>query len=116
MFGKRLAEIRNSKGISQYELADRLKFTRTQLANYEQGKREPDFTTLITLADYFNVSLDYLLGRTDQKSIKSEKIMQNVLIYGREKENLTPEEADYLKENLYMLRKYKALWRLKEEN
>ena len=66
MFGKRLAEIRKKKELSQYELADRLGFSRGQIANYEQGKREPDYETLQKLADFFNVSTDYLLGRTDE--------------------------------------------------
>ena len=64
MFGKRLAELRAKMGISQYELAQRLHFSRGQIANYEQGTREPDFQTLVKIADFFDVSLDYLLGRT----------------------------------------------------
>jgi len=53
LFGRRLAELRNHKGMSQYELADRLQLSRGQIANYEQGTREPDFQTLIRLADFF---------------------------------------------------------------
>jgi transcriptional regulator with XRE-family HTH domain len=108
VFGKRLAEIRNNKGISQYELADRLKFTRAQLANYEQGNREPDFVTLITLADYFEVSLDYLLGRTDQSSLSSKVELYNVAFFNKEKEDLTEGEAEYLRETLNLFRKYKS--------
>ncbi|MCP1307989.1 helix-turn-helix domain-containing protein [Paenibacillus tyrfis] len=109
MFGKRLAELRNKKGISQYELADRLQFTRAQLANYEQGTREPDFQTLVTLADYFEVSLDDLLGRTNNVAVTTTEY-KNVVFFGEEKENLTDEEAEYLKENLLLLRKYKTRW------
>ncbi|KZM54943.1 helix-turn-helix domain-containing protein [Aeribacillus pallidus] len=67
MFGKRLASLRKKMGISQYELADRLGFSRGQLANYEQGKRQPDFDTLQKIADFFEVSTDYLLGRSENK-------------------------------------------------
>ncbi|MFB0843564.1 helix-turn-helix domain-containing protein [Paenibacillus oleatilyticus] len=109
MFGKRLAELRNKKGISQYDLADRLQFTRAQLANYEQGTREPDFQTLVTLADYFEVSLDDLLGRTNNAAVPTNEY-KNVVFFGEEKENLTDEEAEYLKENLLLLRKYKTKW------
>ncbi|HEY4601223.1 MAG TPA: helix-turn-helix domain-containing protein [Cerasibacillus sp.] len=66
MLGKRLAELRKSKGLSQYELANRLGFSRGKLANYEQGSREPDYETLKHIADYFEVSVDYLLGRTEK--------------------------------------------------
>lgn len=65
MFGKRLAQLRKEKGLSQYELADRMGFSRGQVANYEQGKREPDYETLQKIADFFDVSTDYLLGRRD---------------------------------------------------
>lgn len=74
MFGKRLAQLRKEKGISQYEFADRIGFSRGQVANYEQGKREPDYETLQKIADFFNVSTDYLLGRIDSdKTIKNEE-------------------------------------------
>lgn len=66
MFGERLAQLRKSRKLSQYELADRLGFSRGQVANYEQGKREPDYATLQKFADFFEVSTDYLLGRNDE--------------------------------------------------
>ena len=53
MLGKRIAALRKEKGLSQYELADRLGFSRGKLANYEQGTREPDYETLIK--SYFTV-------------------------------------------------------------
>ncbi|QNK87792.1 helix-turn-helix transcriptional regulator [Sporosarcina sp. resist] len=65
MLGKRLAELRNMKGISQYELADRLGFSRGKLANYEQGSRQPDYETLKLIANYFGVTTDYLLDNSD---------------------------------------------------
>ena len=68
MFGKRLATVRKKQNLSQYALADRLGFSRGQIANYEQGKRQPDYETLIKIADFFGVSTDYLLGVTDNPS------------------------------------------------
>ncbi|AOP14574.1 HTH-type transcriptional regulator Xre [Bacillus licheniformis] len=67
MLGKRIAALRKEKGLSQYELADRLGFSRGKLANYEQGTREPDYETLIKIADFFEVSTDYLLRGVDPK-------------------------------------------------
>ena len=72
MFGKRLASIRKKRGLSQYQLADKLGFSRGQIANYEQGKREPDYQTLIKIAEFFDVSTDYLLGATDNPA-RTEK-------------------------------------------
>lgn len=111
MFGKRLAELRNNKGISQYELAARMKLSRGQLANYEQGTREPDFNTLIALADFFEVSLDSFLGRNRTTNEFNEE-PANVAYFGEKKENLTEEESNFLKESLHLLRSYEL--RLKE--
>jgi len=38
------------------------------IANYEQGRREPDYNTIFVFADFYHVSIDYLLGRTDEKN------------------------------------------------
>ncbi|MED3888186.1 helix-turn-helix transcriptional regulator [Priestia aryabhattai] len=65
MLGKRIAKLRKEKGLSQYELAERLGFSRGKLANYEQGSRQPDYDTLQLIATYFDVSTDYLLGKSD---------------------------------------------------
>ena len=61
----RLKEIRNNRGITQLKLAMDLNISQNTISRYETGEREADYTTLIRLADYFNVSLDYLLERTD---------------------------------------------------
>ena len=61
----RLKEIRKSKGISQLKLAMDLSMNQNSISRYESGMREADYDTLIKLADYFHVSIDYLLERTD---------------------------------------------------
>lgn len=63
MLGRRIAKLRNSKGLSQYELAEKLGFSRGKLSNYEQGSRQPDYDTLAQIADFFGVTTDFLLGR-----------------------------------------------------
>lgn len=65
MLGKRLSELRKEKGMTQEELAKALNITRSALSLYEIGKRDPDSATLKKIADFFGVSIDYLLGRTD---------------------------------------------------
>ena len=62
---KRLKELRKAKNISQLKLALDLNMNQNSISRYETGEHEADYKTLIALADYFNVSIDYLLGRTD---------------------------------------------------
>ena len=61
----RLKEIRKKRSITQLKLAMDLNISQNTISRYETGEREADYATLIRLADYFNVSLDYLLKRTD---------------------------------------------------
>ncbi len=61
----RLKELRKKKNISQLKLALDCNMNQNSISRYENMEREADYETLIRLADYFNVSLDYLLGRTD---------------------------------------------------
>ena len=53
-------------------LLTRLEYTRSTIGMYETGAREPDFETLETIADFFNVDIDYLLGRTNKTTILPE--------------------------------------------
>lgn len=61
----RLREIRKKRGISQLKLAIDLNMNQNSISRYECGEREADYSTLIKFANYFNVSIDYLLERTD---------------------------------------------------
>lgn len=72
MIGSRLIYLRKQKGLTQEELAQKLGLPRTTYAGYENESREPDFKTLVKLADYFNTSLDFIFGRTDNQRPISE--------------------------------------------
>ncbi len=63
-FGKRLKKLRQNHNLRQVDLADILGLAQTTITNYENNDRFPGQKTLKEIADYFNVSLDYLLGRT----------------------------------------------------
>ena len=65
----RLKELRKKRHISQLKLAMDLNMNQNSISRYETGEREADYATLILFADYFNVSLDYLLERTDNPEI-----------------------------------------------
>ncbi|HIE12145.1 MAG TPA: XRE family transcriptional regulator [Desulfotomaculum sp.] len=71
--GERLAALRREKGLSQAELAKLLNMGQSTIAMYERTRRTPDPTTLKRLADFFNVSVDYLLGRTNNRAGSGEK-------------------------------------------
>ena len=64
-FSKRLRELRTSKDLSQQKLAELLNTSKSSINMYERGEREPGLEMLESIADYFNVDLDYLLGKTD---------------------------------------------------
>ncbi|MBD5130334.1 MAG: helix-turn-helix transcriptional regulator [Ruminococcaceae bacterium] len=65
----RLKELREKRKLSQVRLAIELDLNQNSISRYENGTREADYRTLLAFADYFNVSLDYLFGRTDNPEI-----------------------------------------------
>ena len=65
-FKTRLKELRRQRRITQKEMGEYLGITTRAYQFYESGDRYPDFQGLIALADYFQVSIDYLVGRTDE--------------------------------------------------
>ncbi|MCI8343909.1 MAG: helix-turn-helix transcriptional regulator [Clostridia bacterium] len=65
----RLKELREKKGVSQLKLAMDLNMNQNSVSRYETGARQADYETLIAFADYFNVSVDYLLERTENPKI-----------------------------------------------
>ena len=68
-FSTRLRELRKSKNVNQTALGNDVGVTLKQIQRYEHGLNEPTLSVLIALADYFNVSVDYLLGRTDNPDV-----------------------------------------------
>lgn len=66
----RLREIRKAKGISQLKMAMDLNTNQNTISRYETGKREPGIYELIKIADYLDVSIDFLLGRTNNPNIQ----------------------------------------------
>lgn len=61
-----MRELRKARKISQLKMAMDLNMNQNTISRYETMEREADYRTLITIADYFGVSLDYLLGRTER--------------------------------------------------
>lgn len=76
MLNIRLTSLRKSKKKTQQDIADYLGVTRPAYTAYERGTRHPDYDTLQKLADYYDVTTDYLLGRTDNPYMTEEQEFQ----------------------------------------
>lgn len=99
MIGKRIAELRKEKGMTQEELAKALNITRSALSLYEIGKRDPDTETVKKLADFFGVSIDYLMGKSNIRNPYNEFLAQAKEKYG----SRGKKQAEELLENIQSL-------------
>lgn len=79
MLGKRIKELRLEKRITQSELSNYLGLTPKMVSFYELGQRFPPQDIIIKLADYFNVSADYLLGRSEIRN--PDKLLKEYTLY-----------------------------------
>lgn len=69
----RLKELRKEKDVMQKDVANFLDISSSAYGFYEQGKRTPTSDIVVKLAEYFDVSTDYLLGKTDERNIETKK-------------------------------------------
>lgn len=100
MLAERLLELRKENKKTQQQVADYLKITRPAYTAYERGTRHPDYETLEKIADFFSVTTDYLLGRTDTVFPQEHMVGRNDKIHPSKISNvvtLTPEEHSLLK-------------------
>lgn len=99
--GNILRELLELNNITQKELAEKLAFAPSTLGNYIQGTREPDYNTLLIIADYFHVTTDFLLGH---------KVSADILTHDEELllhlfRSLTPDQQEfYLEQGKIFLR------------
>lgn len=78
-FNQRLKELRLKSQLSQQSLADQIGISKSSINMYERGEREPGIETLETFADFFNVDMDYLLGKSDVKNPAANLLGYNYL-------------------------------------
>lgn len=100
----KLKELRKLRKISQKELANQLGFAQNTLSQYETGMHQPDNVTLMKIAEFFDVSVDYLLGKNDNKEKTNNKVNE-----------LLPDIDDLTPENKEDLRKYYELLKIKQK-
>ena len=98
-FSVKLKELRTENGLSQLQLAKILNYTQSNICEWENGKVEPRADALIAISSYFNISIDYLLGRTEDpdtivlKSYNLKSREQKLLENYRK---LPPQTQDYV--------------------
>ncbi|MCS7463728.1 helix-turn-helix domain-containing protein [Paenibacillus doosanensis] len=89
-YGQTIAKLRNKRCMTQEELASRVGITRSALSHYENNRREPDYETIQKFADFFEVTVDYLMGRSEdtyyinefanQLELSDEAIMERFVL------------------------------------
>ena len=114
MFGNRLKELRKSKNMYQKELAAELDVTMQTISGWEINRTTPDYDMLVKIANFFKVSVDFLLGNekkaTDlEAELKDKEVLKRTLIkngYMKDNEDLTNEELKRLMEFVKINKKY----------
>lgn len=77
--GERIRSLREKMGLTQKELASKLNVPNQNISNYERGFRQPDYDTLQLIADFFEVTTDYLLGRNNKSTANEEEEFQKFI-------------------------------------
>ena len=71
-FSEAMSALRHERGLSQRKAAAELRISQALLSHYENGAREPGLDFVVRACDYYGVSADYLLGRTDKRALAAE--------------------------------------------
>ena len=96
-FAERLKELRKQAHLTQVELAKRLGIGQSSYADWERGKKKPTQDNLVKIAQVLNVSVDYLVGNSEEKSDDLDKIE---LLFRMNSKGLTDEEKGIFKKEL----------------
>ncbi|MCM2677780.1 helix-turn-helix domain-containing protein [Alkalicoccobacillus plakortidis] len=104
MFASRLREQRLQHNLTMKQLGESMNLAPSTISGYENGIRKPDMDILYLFADTFDVSVDYLLGRTDQSHSHSPAILKT---QSNHTLSVSMDELEYLKESLMVFRKYR---------
>lgn len=97
MIGQKIRDLRKEKKMSQSELAKMLAVSQTTVTAWETGKAEPSSSAITSLADYFDVTTDYLLGRPDKKEKKSVELSDDDVIMTYQGKELSNEDKEIIR-------------------
>lgn len=105
--GDRMKQLREEKGLMQQDVCNALDIEQSTLANYENNRRVPKTEILIAIANFYGVSLDYLVGRTNIKTDIPRRpkdlnkfLQQSEIIFDGDTYNLTEDERDMVMKSL----------------
>lgn len=104
----RLEELRKANNLSQFSLAQKLNMTQQRISAYEKGIREPDIQVLKQLADFFDCSVDYLLGKSDIRNPEELKKVQFANAGGLDTKGLDDEDLLELQKQIDYIKKLKG--------
>lgn len=91
MFDEKLKELRTSRGVLQKDLADYIGVSRAMISQYETGDKQPSRDTVQKIAEYFGVTVDYLLGNKSSLDDLEQEFPEGVQVLRRATKELTPE-------------------------
>lgn len=106
MNGRKLKNLREKKGLLQKELGDKLNISASTIGMYEQDRRDPDFETLKKIANFFNVTTDYLLDNTNNTDMDEELKEKEALKKLLQKTGFMAGDEDLTDEELQKLMKF----------
>ena len=109
-FSERLKELRKQAHLTQVELASKLGIVQSSYADWERGKKKPTQENLVKIAQILNVSVDYLVGNSEERTDELDNIE---LLFRMNSEGLTEEEKEIFKKELieFMEERKKAFGR-----
>ena len=96
-FSERLKELRKQAHLTQVELANKLGIVQSSYADWERGKKKPTQDNLVKIAQVLNVSVDYLVGNSEEKADELDNIE---LLFRMNSKGLTEEEKEIFKKEL----------------
>ncbi|MGY0289038.1 helix-turn-helix domain-containing protein [Limosilactobacillus fermentum] len=95
--GERIAQLRKSRSMSQFQLAKTLNIATSTLGMYETNKRKPNMEMLEKLADFFGVSVDFLLGRPEKDDLNTADLADDDTIFTFEGKPIPEQDLEYMK-------------------
>lgn len=107
IFKDRLVQLRKELDLTQETFAEKIGFSRTAISAWEIGRNEPSNADTIKIADFFNVSVDYLLGNSDVRNPEELKNVQFANHGGLNTEGLGEEELKELQRQIDFIKKMK---------
>lgn len=95
--GERIAQLRKSRSMSQFQLAKTLNIATSTLGMYETNKRKPNMEMLEKLADFFGVSVDFLLGRPEKDYLKTADLADDDTIFTYKGQPLSDDDKEIIR-------------------